>query len=135
MKRNQKTLDLMLQAERRDITWPDVIAANKHMPEGCKTDPFDHTDTVVAGVKLSIEFDEKIRGEIDAVDQTHYLMGRNYDPMMDPDFWEENDPGSSVHNETCHEYWDRGLNCTHIPEQERNAIVNGEVDPGWGQFD
>lgn len=50
----------------------------------------------------------------------------------------------SPHNEMCHEYWDRGLNCTHIPPEEQRRIasalrrgdnVDDIIDPGWGQFD
>lgn len=81
-------LELMLQAERRDIPWADTFALPRD-PNG-NGDPFDNCDSIVELVKLSIDFDESQRGEIDAVDQGHYLQGRNYDPMMDPDFWKEN---------------------------------------------
>jgi len=81
-------LELMLQAERRDIPWADTLAMPRDPHNSI--DPFDNCDSIVELVTLSIRYDLEVRGEIDAVDQGHYLQGRNYDPMMDPDFWKEN---------------------------------------------
>ena len=78
---NKEILELMLQAERREI--PIATCLEPHAPNGM--DPFDEINTVVEFVKLGVEFDEQCRGEIDATDQGHYLRGKNYDPMMDPE--------------------------------------------------
>jgi hypothetical protein len=85
--RNQETLSLMLQAERRDI--PHATCLSKGGDPAM--DPFHDCDTVVKFVATSIDFDEQCRGEIDAVGQEHFLRGRNFDPMMDPDYWDERD--------------------------------------------
>lgn len=86
--RNQETLALMLQAERRDITHASCLGDGTTAPAA---EPFDNCDTVVKFVTLSIDFDQVVRGEIDAVGQEHFLRGRNFDPMMDPDYWDERD--------------------------------------------
>jgi len=50
------------------------------------------------------------------------------------------DEEPSPHDKRCHEYWDRGLNCPHISQQDRDAVLSAvrhgdDIDPGWGQFD
>lgn len=127
---SNEILELMLQAEKREITVADTVAQT--IPPEAECDPFDRAETIVEFVGMQMEYDFEIRGEIDAVGQEHYLRGPNFDERMDDEYW-ENEP--SVHNNHCHEFWDRGLNCPHISEHQRNAIVNGEVDPGWGQYD
>jgi len=81
-----ETLELMLQAERRDIPAVTCLA---EIEDGFYLDPFEDCDTVVKFVKESMEFDLFSCGEIDAVDQGHFLRGPNYDPQMDPDYAQE----------------------------------------------
>jgi hypothetical protein len=75
----------MIQAEARDITWVSVLADTDEPYR--PADPFDNCKTVVEAVKLEIEYYEQSCGEIDPVTQEHYLQGRDYDPMMDRDYW------------------------------------------------
>jgi hypothetical protein len=50
-------------------------------------------------------------------------------------------PGEYKHKPICHEYWDRGLNCPCIPEEENQRItqalnrgesIDDVIDAGWG---
>ena len=63
----------------------------------------------------------------------HYEMEQFYSAM-------DRASGENPHNEFCHEYWDRGLNCPHISQQARDSMLasiqhGDDIDPGWGQFD
>jgi len=68
------TLELMLEAERRDNSWVQILAEEDH-------NPFEefgiNCNTVVTCVTTSIDFDQQCRGEIDPIDQIHYLAGPN----------------------------------------------------------
>ena len=75
--KNQETLALMLAAEQRDCPWAELTLRNALKPEEVKYDPFDDCVTVAEAVKLKIDFDETCYGEIDPVDQDHYLRGPN----------------------------------------------------------
>jgi len=69
-------LDLMLEAERRECPILPFIFFDFF---GIKC------DTICEAVTAGIDFDKKLLGEIDAVNQVHYLDGPNYDPTMDFD--------------------------------------------------
>lgn len=68
---SQETLELMLEAERRDTPWVEVLEPNDGDFFGIPC------STVVEAVTEGNKFDEACRGEIDAVEQTHYLRGPN----------------------------------------------------------
>lgn len=72
---SNEILALMLQAERRDTPWVESTLRNAEMPDEAKQDPFDECTTVVEVVKLQMEFDEVMYGEIDPVNQYHHLRG------------------------------------------------------------
>ena len=71
---SNETLLLMLEGEHRDTSWVDVLACEKE-------DPFEefglNAKTVVECVTMQIDFDENVLGEIDRVEQFHYLRGPN----------------------------------------------------------
>jgi hypothetical protein len=71
---SRETLLLMLEAERRDTPWVDVIAHEEGNPP-VMFDEFG--ESIVECVTNSISFDEVCRGEIDAVEQSHFLRGPN----------------------------------------------------------
>lgn len=67
-----------------------------------------------------------------------------YVSVIGAEWIEREDQGWSPHNDKCKEYWDRGLNCPHIPQEEQDRIksalkrgddIDDIIDPGWGQFD
>lgn len=71
---NKETLALMLAAEQREGTWAEEVAMTK-----LSSEQFFGIDcsSIVKAVTHSIAFDEQCRGEIDAVEQSHYLRGPN----------------------------------------------------------
>ena len=87
--RNQEILDLMLEAERRDTPWVESTLRNAEMPDVAKYDCFDECTTVAEVVKVQMEFDEACIGEIDPVNQFHYLRGPNAYDLDDYADWGE----------------------------------------------
>jgi len=69
---SKETLALMLEADRRECTWADVV--HKDDP-----DPFFGIDVsnIVNAVTEGMRFDEQTIGEIDPTQQGHYLRGPN----------------------------------------------------------
>lgn len=119
----------------------DIAAYEHGLPE-------DGTEWYVAAAKPVMIEDGPVRGQTQS-----YLTYEPYEPCgycgdsQDPndicetcyvDMAEAHK--DSPHDERCHEFWDRGLNCPHPTEQAKDqaraAIQHGDdIDPGWGQFD
>lgn len=74
---SKETLALMIAGEQQDTSWVETTLRNAQMPEHQKYDCFDECVTVVEAVKLQMEFDEASTGEIDPVQQYHFLRGPN----------------------------------------------------------
>ncbi len=77
-----------------------------------------------------------------AQDLVHGGEQRKFEATTPWEPWTDEN-GKRRHGRVCHEHFDRGLNCSCIPEAENQrisaALARGDdaddvIGPGWGQF-